>query len=130
MRARYDPTTWAVPGHPPDDPLRSPGEPHDGSPPGLEHLAADAVPTFGSKGQENAHEEEDPASEQEWLGNQTKAADTVARLSLLRIERTATRALDSVQNGNLPAAITHLRNALALAEAEQAYEDSQEEVRP
>lgn len=80
---------------------------------------ADAVPVLTQKDQENVHRQrQEPATEQEWLGNQVVRDD--AALRLLRIERTTTRALSALQDGELDAAISRLQAALTLALAEQA----------
>ncbi|QSZ53299.1 hypothetical protein RI444_15310 [Paenarthrobacter sp. AT5] len=86
---------------------------------GLFPQTADAVPVLAQKDQENVHRQRQAATEQEWLGNPVVRDD--AALRLLRIERTTTRALSALQDGELDAAISHLRAALTLALAEQAF---------
>ncbi|WP_115790020.1 hypothetical protein [Arthrobacter silvisoli] len=104
---------------------------HDGGapPPGTAPAtpSGDAVPDFTQKAQENAHHE-DPITEQAWLGNEpdlfpccgSSPASSATRL--LRIERTARRALTAFENGEFEAGVTHIENTLSLAMLHRALE--------
>lgn len=97
--------------------------PPGASPGATSPQTADAVPVLTQKDQENVHRQrQEPATEQEWLGNPVVRDD--AALRLLRIERTTTRALSALQDGELDAAISQLQAALTFALAEQALTHS------
>lgn len=66
---------------------------------------------------------EEPATEQEWLGNETDAAESPTRTyRLRRIERTARQATTAFENGEFTTGVTHLENALRLALMQRALD--------
>ncbi len=77
----------------------------------------------------NAPEEtsQEPATEQEWLGNETDAGDSPTRdYRLRRIERTSRQATTAFENGEFTTGVTHLENALRLALMQRALDTTTE----